>query len=305
MIYQPNAHHSHTFCAVVNAGSFAKAAEHLFISQPAISAQIKELQERLGMPLFDRVGRRSVVNETGRMVYKYGMRLFQMTEELTTASEEYQWGMAGRLRLGVSPAWQHFLARALGEFKREYPHVHPSLEVAGSGRIVELVLAHVLDIGFVGEAISSRDLVVQEVAKDELSLFVASDHWFMGLPHIPTKALSHETFVMREPGSAVRRIGERCLLQLGVSPASIVEMGSDEAVKQAVMTGLGLGITPRNSVEVELGARRLRIVGIPGFRCAITLYSIHHRHKRLTAAQRAFIEQTRGAENPAEATGES
>ena len=298
MVYEPNFHHLHTFYEVLGAGVFAKSAERLLVSQPAVTAQIKALQQQLGSPLFDRVGRRAVLNEAGRVVYEYASRVLQMTDELTAALKELQHGIAGRLRVGVSPAWQYTLARALGVFKRTHPRVEPSLEVTFSSRVVEMVLDHSLDLGFVGEPPRTQELTAQKIAEESLVIIAAPGHRFMGMSRIGVAALRGEPFVMREPGSAVRRRAETHLAQLDVVPEVMLEMSSDEAVKQAVMSGQELGITARGAVEVELRAARLGVADVPEFQCAVALYTIQHRQRRLTTAQQRFIEELRAAQSP-------
>ncbi len=297
-MYEPNFHHLHTFREVVGAGVFAKAAERLLVSQPAVTAQIKALQQQLGSPLFDRVGRRAVLNEAGRVVYEHASRVLQLTDELTDALKELQHGIAGRLRVGASPAWQYTVARALGVFKRTHPRVEPSLEVTGNGRVVELVLGHSVDLGFVGELPRSQEIAVQKIAEESLVIIAAPGHRFMALGRIDVSALRGEPFVMREPGSAVRRMAETYLAQLGVVPEVPLEMSSDEAVKQAVMGGQELGITARSAVELELRAARLGVADVPKFQCVVTLYAIQHRQRRRSTTQQTFIEELQAAQSP-------
>ena len=305
MTYEPNLHHLRTFCAIVDEGGFARAGDRLLISQPAISAQMKELQRRIGVPLFDRVGRRSVVNDAGRLAYEYARHLLRVTEELAATLQGLGATMAGPVRVGTSPAWQHTLARAVVAFKRGHPQVQPFLEIATSGRIVERVVVYALDVGFVGEAPSVKELEVRHLGDAELVLLSAPDHRFAARRPVAAQELSREVFVMREPGSAVRRAGEASLSELGVSPEVILEMGSDEAVKEAVRAGLGLGIASRDSVERDLLETRLGVANVPGFRCTVPLYSIRHRQRQLTAAQEALLEAVRAAARPGGGGGAS
>ena len=142
-------HRLMVFYTVVNEGTLSKAGDRLFMSQPAISAHIKALEQQLGMALFYRVGRRSVVNKAGDLLYKMTEKLFSVAEELKAEMENLKGVSGGRVNLGVSVGWQYYVPKVLDQFKRSYPGVELFMEIANSDRIEKLILDRTLDIGFV------------------------------------------------------------------------------------------------------------------------------------------------------------
>ena len=278
------------FHTLVNEGTMARAGERLFITQPAVSAHIRSLENGLGVSLFDRVGRRSVVNSAGQVLYEKTERLLSVADELKSAMEDLRGVATGRLDLGASVVWQYYLPKALCPFKQEYPHVAVSAQVANSDLIERLVLDRSVDIGLIGRASERMELVSEPLGEDEVVAICGPAHPLVAAVQVDPGVLEDEAFVVREAGSAIRRATDGLLGALGVEPHISMELGSQEAIKQAVMAGQGIGMVSRAGIEHELRAGLLAIVGVANLRLSLHLHAIYLKQKRLTFVQAAFLD---------------
>ena len=252
------------FQTMVDEGTMSKASERLLLTQPAVSAHIKALEAGLGVSLFDRVGRRLIVNSAGRVLYEKAQYLFSVADELTGAMEEFRGTSMGRLRLGTSVVWQYRLAGALDSFSRRYPHVELSTKVADSDRIERLVLDRSLDIGFVGRASSRAELVSEHLADDEVVPICSPTHRLATAGSKGIESLRGESLVVREAGSATRQATDQLLAALGIGSKTMMELGSQEAIKRVVMAGRGVGIVTKTGLEGELRSGLLTLARVPG-----------------------------------------
>lgn len=278
------------FHTLVNEGTMSRAGDRLYITQPAISAHIKALESGLGVPLFDRVGRNSVVNHAGQVLYEKTERLFSVADELKAAMEDLRGVSMGRLSLGVSIAWEYHLPRAISMFKRDYPHVELSTTVANSDRIERLALDRAIDIGFIGRRTPRSELVSEQLAVDELMAVCGPNHTLNGVGSVSPSKLAGEAFVVRERGSATRVATDDSLHRLGLDSYDATELGSQEAIKQVVMSGWGIGIVSRRGSEAEIRSGLLVAVRVKNMVAPMDLYMVYHREKALTRTYAAFID---------------
>jgi DNA-binding transcriptional LysR family regulator len=276
--------------AVARHGSFTRAAEALYIGQPAVSQHVAALERTLGVPLVYRVGRGVRLTEAGQLVVDYGERIVRLIEQLRAGIDGLQGLTSGRLVVGAGQTpGDYLLPRILGEFRRRYPEVSVELEIAGTQRVVEWLVRHVYDLGFLGDEIQHPDLEVEPFAEDRVVLFVASDHPLVGTPSVDLDAVLAAGLIVREPGSATRATGERALRALGAEPRFAMELGSNEAVKHAVLAGLGVGMTSTHALAVERAAGLISPLDLPGFDGRRMLFIARHRAVPLTTAQAAFL----------------
>lgn len=286
----PNIFRLMVFHALVDEGTMSKASERLFITQPAISAHIKALESGLGVALFDRVGRRSVVNAAGKVLYEKSEQLFSAVDELKTAMEDVRGISVGRLSLGASVVWQYHLPRTLNRFKQQYPAVELSVQVGSSDHIERLVLDRSVDIGFVGRASERAELASEYLGEDEVVPICAPTHPLAGAGNEDSSYLDADVFIVREAGSATRRATDAMMAGLDAPPRISMALGSQEAIKQVVLAGQGLGMVSRGGSASELRAGLLAIAGIAQLRSSLRLHAIYYKRKTLTRAQRAFLE---------------
>jgi DNA-binding transcriptional LysR family regulator len=277
-------------CTVARHGSFTRAAEALYIGQPAVSQHVAALERALGIPLVYRAGRGVRLTEAGRLVVDYGERILRLTEQLSAGIDGLKGLTTGRLVVGAGQTpGDYLLPGVLGEFRRRYPGVSVELEIAGTARVVEWLLRHVFDLGFLGDRVEHPDLLIEPWVEDRVVLFVAADHPLARAVRPTPADVRTAGLIVREPGSATRATGERALRRTGVEPVIAMELGSNEAVKHAVLAGLGVGVLSAYAIALERGAGRLVTLDVPGFDGRRMLYIARHRATPLTPAQDAFL----------------
>jgi len=253
------------FHAVAKQLSFTKAAEALFMTQPAVTFQIKQLEEYFNTRLFERGHGRIALTPAGSVVLEYAERILALSAELDTRLKELTGEVAGLLMIGASTTIAEFmLPQALGEFKSKYPKVLPRLIVANSETVESRVAEHTLDVGFI-ESPSHQPAVVSDlVCEDELQVVCAPSHPLARLKTVSAKQLVQYPFISRESGSGTREVTDNFFQKAGVALDTlnvVMELGSPEALKGLVSTGLGFAIMSRATVagEIQLG----RLVRVP------------------------------------------
>lgn len=253
------------FHAVAKHLSFTKAAEALFMTQPAVTFQVKQLEEHFNTRLFERGHGHNSLTPAGQMVLEYAERILALSAELDLRLKEMTGEVGGLLLVGASTTIAEFLLpQVLGDFKSKYPKVQPRLTVANSETVENRVAEHTLDIGFI-EAPSHRDSVVTDVCcEDELQAVCAPSHPLARLKAATPKQLVQYPFMSREAGSGTREVIDQYLQKSGVAPDSlnvVMELGSPEALKGLVATGLGFTILSRVAVTKE--TRLGQLVRVP------------------------------------------
>lgn len=244
------------FHAVARQLSFTKAAEQLFMTQPAVTFQIKQLEEHLNTRLFDRSHGRIALTPAGELVFGYAEKILTMSEELETRVGELTGAISGPLLLGASTTIAEFyLPQILGEFKAMHPHVQAHMTVANSETIVNRVAEHVLDIGLIESPSHQHGVHTEVVCDDMLVLICSPKHKLATATRVSAAEVAAEPFVSREPGSGTRDVADQYFQQNKIAPDAInvvMELGSPEAIKGVVETGLGVSILSRATVAKEL-----------------------------------------------------
>lgn len=289
-MFELDLHRLAVFYTVVNEGTLSKAGDSLYMSQPAISAHIKALEQQLGVPLFYRVGRRSVVNKAGEVLYKKAEQLFSVADELKAEMDELKGMSTGRLLLGASVDWQYRLPNDLEKFKQKFPGVEVSMNLYTEERIERLVLDRTLDMGFVGHVSSRTELVSEHLANDNLVPICSRTHKLFKKAHTQPSDLAGESLIVREADSAARHANDEILEANDLLDGISMELGSYEAIKTAVMVGKGVGFVTRQSLGAEIQADLLKVLDIPEMEASIELQLIYMKDKKMTTSQSAFME---------------
>jgi DNA-binding transcriptional LysR family regulator len=259
------------FRAVAEQSSFRKAAEELYLTQPAVSLQIKALEEDLGVQLFDRTGAHITLTAADSVLLGYAQQvnaLLAQTEHVIAAlSGEH----AGQLALGASTTIaQYVLPRLLSEFCREHPRVHPTLISGNTEHIVDAVEKQKIALGFIEGPARSRDVKTEAFLEDELVLIVSTAHEWAERKAVSCSELAAIPLLMRERGSGTRHVIEMALERLGVKRSSlhiVMELDSTEAIKSAVEAGLGIGFVSRWAIAKDLRLdHSFKIVEVEGLR---------------------------------------
>ena len=282
------------FHAVAKHLSFTKAAETLFMTQPAVTFQVKQLEEHLNTRLFDRAQGRIALTPAGQVAFQYAERILGLSEELDRRLKGMSGQASGPLLIGASMTiGDYVLPQLIGKFKAHFPAVVPTVFVGNSEAVQDRVAERTLDLGFI-EGDSHRSSLQSEVCcEDELQVVCAPSHALAKEQFVHPATLIQHSHVSREAGSGTREVIDRYLLQAGVAPDSlnrVVELGSPEALKGLVATGMGFAIMSRVIVEKELQLGQL--VQIPLrprlLRNFSVVYAKERFHSRLVAGFLAF-----------------
>jgi DNA-binding transcriptional LysR family regulator len=259
------------FYTVAKQLSFTKAAELLFMTQPAVTFQVKQLEEHFNTRLFERSHGKISLTPAGQLVFNYAERILNLSSEMETRMHEMTGGIAGPLSIGASTTIAEFMIpRILGEFKSTHPQVQPRLVVGNSEMIENLVADHMLDLGLIESPPHLPQLKNELLCEDELVMICAPQHPLARLENVTPKQLAELPYVSREPGSGTREFADQFFAKHGLAPEEmniVMELGSPEAVKGVVETGLGFGVLSRATVEKEIKLKTL--VAVP-FRPRLT-----------------------------------
>jgi LysR family transcriptional regulator, low CO2-responsive transcriptional regulator len=284
-----------TFKTVADMSSFSLAAQRLKLSQPSISYQVKELEETLGLPLLDRLGKRVQLTEAGSVLYGYARRMLDVLDDATVAIEEMRGIKRGTLRVGASTTVGiYLLPAALGAFKKLHPGLVISLEIGTRARVQEQVLHHELDLAVVGPALKDHELAIIPFLSDELVVVAPSGHPLAGKRGLTLNDLAGQPFVMREAASGSRWSLEKAARKAGAKLTVAMELGSNGAIKHAVESGLGLAVISRYACALEFSTRRLVELDVRGFPIRRDWHIVHLRKRKLPASVEAFIQFLRG-----------
>ncbi len=253
------------FHTVARLLSFTKAAEELHMTQPAVTFQVRQLEEYYNTRLFDRTHNRISLTEAGRLVYRYADRIFQLYAEMDDAVREITGQISGTVVIGASTTIaEYMLPSLLGDFKARYPEVNIHLKVSNTEGIVTMVENNVIDLGVVEAPVGNKSLVVETCRMDELVVIVPPGHPLAGRESVRAEELTDYPFICREEGSGTREVIGEYMQRTGASPADMnvcMELGSPEAIKGAVEAGMGISIMSRATIgkELQLGT----LVAVP------------------------------------------
>ncbi len=277
------------FLAVAQDRSFSRAAEKLYLTQPAVSKQIQALEEGLGMRLFDRVGRSILLTEAGNILQDHAHIVFQTLEEARETITQLRGLQRGHLRISAaSTIGTYMLPQPLGELKAQFPGIEISLAITNKARVVQQVLNHEVELGFVGPPVEPAELEREEYLLDELVLILAPTHRLAREESVGVAELAEEVFILREQGSGTREIMEEELGRVHVSLKKAMELGSTEAIKQAVAANLGVSIVSKFAISLEILQGRLAVARLPELNLSRQLFVIHHGGRTLSPAAQEF-----------------
>ena len=244
------------FHTVARLLSFTKAAENLHMTQPAVTFQVRQLEEYFNTRLFDRTHNRISLTEAGSRVYEYADRIFELYEEMENAVREMTGEISGVLIIGASTTIAEYMLPALlGDFKHKYPDVSVHLKVSNSDGIVSMVENNVIDLGVVESPVMNKNLVVEECKLDQLVAIVPPKHPLSRKESIAVAELLEYPYIGREEGSGTREVIYDYLRKQGLSPDIVhvsIELGSPEAIKGAVEAGMGVSIASEATIHKEL-----------------------------------------------------
>ncbi|NYE56626.1 selenium metabolism-associated LysR family transcriptional regulator [Carboxydothermus ferrireducens] len=279
------------FHTVAKHQGFTKAAEELLISQPTISVQIKNLEQELGLELFQKLGRKVYLTEAGQTLYQYTTKIFNQLEEAENALRDLKGLGKGRLLVGASTTpGIYVLPEILGQYRKLYPGIEVVLDISNSHEIEQKLLHHELEIAFCGgEGIVHPQIEAKTITHDELVIVVAEDHPLARKSAVTLDQILTEPFILREPGSSTRIALEQRLQQLGKKIKVAMQFSSLEAIKQAVAANLGIALLSRFVIDQEVCAGRLHILKIPELTIRREIKLLRHKDNKPSAQVQAFL----------------
>ncbi len=267
------------FTRLVENKSFSQTAEELHLTQPTVSFQIRSLEKHYRVKLFERTTRELFLTAQGKILFTYARKIIDLNRQAAEAMNEVDGLKRGELVLGASTIpGEYLLPKKLKSFQRKFPKIHISLRIADTEEIVEKVLDKNLDLGIVGSRIKHRDLIFNELLEDEIVLIVPRE--WKKIKNFTLEDLKKSPLLIREKGSGTRKTILEALKKENIYPEDlnlIMELGSTEAIKQAVETGLGISFVSRWAVEKEIKLKKLKISGISGFSIRRYFYLVSSR----------------------------
>jgi DNA-binding transcriptional LysR family regulator len=244
------------FHTVARLLSFTKAAESLHMTQPAVTFQVRQLEEQFNTRLFDRTHNRISLTEAGQRVYEFADRIFDLYAEMENAVRDMTGEISGMLVIGASTTIaEYMLPSLLGDFKKQYPDINVHLKVSNSDGIVSMVENNDIDLGVVEAPVMNKNLVVEECRKDRLVAIVPPQHALASQQTVAVKELLENAYIAREEGSGTREVIQEYLAELGLQASDVhvsMELGSPEAIKGAVEAGMGISIVSEVTIHKEL-----------------------------------------------------
>lgn len=276
------------FEAVARHLSYTRAAELLHLTQPAVSMQVRQLEEAVGLELFEKVGRRVQLTEAGRELYHYSQAISQQLQEAEEVLESLKGLNQGRIKVAVASTVNYFAPRLLAAFHRRYPGIALHLDVTNREALVLMLEDNEADLVLMGLPPEGLDLEFEPFMDNPLVVIAPPGHPLAAESWIPLPRIAQEVFVMREPGSGTRQALERFFADQGLSLRRGMEMTRNEAIKQAVRAGLGLSVVSRHTIELELETGRLLVLPVEGFPLPRRWFLVYRKGKRLSPAAEAF-----------------
>jgi DNA-binding transcriptional LysR family regulator len=281
------------FEASARLGSLTRAAEELHMAQPTASVQIKKLSETIGLPLFEQVGRRICLTDAGRHLYAGCQEVFRALATIEAGLTGMRALDSGRLRLAVSSTGKSFVPRLLGAFIERYPGIEASMHVYHRQTLVERLARNEDDLYVFAESPQLDDVVTQELLPNPLVVLARDDHPLAALRGIPFERLAEEAFLVREEGSGTRRLMMRLFAQRGLAPKIRMVLDSNEAIKEAILGGVGVSIMSRYTFGLDPESSRYVCLDVEGFPLENHWYFAYPVGKQLSAVVRAFLDFAR------------
>jgi DNA-binding transcriptional LysR family regulator len=283
------------FEAIARLGSFTRAAEELFLTQPTVSMQIKKLTETVGLPLFEKVGKRLYLTDAGKALLTTSHDIFESLNNFEMLTADMKGLRQGRLRLAVVTTAKYFAPRLLGAFCQLYPGIDVSLKVSNRERLLERLSENQDDLYILGQPPEGLDVAYAPFLGNPLVVLAPNNHPLVGERNISLARLAEEPFIMREPGSGTRNAVERLFHEHGLKLKVRMELGSNEAIKQAIIGGLGISVLSRHTLVLDAATGQLATMDVQHFPIQRQWYTVYPAGKEPTIVVQTFLDFLRDA----------
>jgi len=285
-----NPHHLRTFLAVRRHLNYTRAAEEVFLTQPAVSRQVRQLEEKLGVRLFEQIGKSLHLTDAGETLAVEAEKLLGAMERTAEAVRSHRSAERGSIRIGASttPGF-YLLPDLLGQFHRRFPKVALHYTVENSLRIEQMLVRNELDLGFVGASLSSRELELKPLVEDEIVCFTSPSHRLAKVRRIAPSSLEEEMWIIREKGSATRLLFEDWLLSRKGAIRKSIELTCPETCKALVRAGIGISFMSVHGLRAEIRAKYLVKIPVTEMSLKRPIYLAKHSDKRNSPVMESFL----------------
>jgi DNA-binding transcriptional LysR family regulator len=279
------------FESVAQTQSYTRAAERLHMTQPAVSMQMKQLEETVGLDLFERQGKKIVITNAGEKLRKHANKIIDRFDIMQSSINKLRKGQHEQIKISAATTANHFVTHMMAEFSRMHKEINITLDITNRETLVKQLQNYDPDFVIMGEPPSKLDLDSQLIMENPLIVIASANHPLVKKyksKKIPMAENIKEAFVVREEGSGTKAAIRRHFKKHNYDFISSYEMSSNESIKHAVVAGLGLGIVSRHTLELELALERLHVLDVELFPIMRHWYLVHRKEKRLTALMEAF-----------------
>ncbi|MFQ5581767.1 MAG: LysR family transcriptional regulator [Mariprofundaceae bacterium] len=276
------------FEAVAEHLNYTQAAKALFLTQPAVSMQIKQLEEQVGLPLFERSGKQITITAAGQELVQYARNIREQLDEASLVFEELKGLKRGKLHLTMASTANYFAPHLIAAFHHEYPGAEIRLDVTNRAGLLKALDDNTTDMAIMGRPPKGHDLTGIPFMDNPLVMIAWPDHPLARRKQIPLAKIADESFIVRELDSGTRMAAERFFADHGLELTAGMEMNRSEAIKQAVMAELGLGIVSLHTIEMELALKRLVVLNVEDFPIMRQWNVVYRKNKRFAAIPDAF-----------------
>ncbi len=287
---QATLHQLKVFEAVARHNSFTRAAEELFLTQPTVSMQVKQLTKAVGMPLFDQVGKRLSLTQAGEELVKTCREIFENLDQFEMTVADLKGLKQGRLRLAVITTAKYFVPRLLGPFCQRYPGIDISLQVTNHEYILNRLSENLDDLYVMSQLPENVEITCKPILENPLIVVARVDHPLANEKNISLERLAAEPFIMREPGSGTRKAVQNLFDEHKILLKVRLDLGSNEAIKQAIAGGLGISILSAHTLALEGSSSQLTILDVEKFPIERYWYAVYPSGKQLSIVARTFLE---------------
>ncbi len=283
-------HQLKVFEAAARHGSFTRAAEELFLTQPTVSIQVKQLTKSIGLPLFEQVGKRLFLTHAGEELYQASREIFERLDCLEMKIADLQGMKQGRLRLAVITTAKYFIPRLLGPFCQQYPGINVSLKVTNHEGLLDRLEQNLDDLYILSRPPQEHDLVVRPFLDNPLVVIAPASHPLAQEKAIPLERIAQEPFIMRESGSGTREAAKHLFEERGLEMQVKLDLGSNEAIKQAILGGLGLAVLSYHTLTSAGATDDLVVLDVEGFPIHRQWHVLYPKGKQQSVVARTFLD---------------
>ncbi|MGD1906561.1 MAG: LysR substrate-binding domain-containing protein [Leptolyngbyaceae cyanobacterium] len=288
-MFHATLHQLKVFEATARLGSFTRAAEELYLTQPTVSIQVKQLTKAVGLPLFEQIGKRLYLTQAGQKLLDTCQQVFEGLDQFEMAVADIKGMKQGQLKIALITTAKYFEPRLLGPFCQLYPGIDISLKVTNHQNIQERMVNNEDDLYIISQPLEQPDLTVHPFLDNPLVVLAPKDHPLAGRQNIPIQALDGESFIMREPGSGTRQAIQSLFDEHEIDVRVRLELGSNEAIKHAIAGGLGISVLSLHTIISEGTAGEFAILDVDHFPIERQWYISHLAGKQLSVVANTFL----------------